>query len=149
MITYRAALDVPVDLLRFVTRPLITERRLRAPRPGAGPRPRHHRRPRPPPARPLPRRRPRNAGPGRLRLRGHRDRHPRPGEEPCENQELDAGNKTRNSLLRGLRFQGERGFALLTQRWTVLQHTTASPRSITQIVRAALVLTKFEHKYIS
>jgi len=29
----------------------------------------------------------------------------------------------------------------LTRCWTGLQHTTASPRNITQIVRAALVLT--------
>jgi hypothetical protein len=29
VITYRATLDVPVELLRFVTRLLITERRLR------------------------------------------------------------------------------------------------------------------------
>jgi hypothetical protein len=72
-----------------------------------------------------------------------------PVKNPGGNQELDAGNKTRNSLLRGLRFQGERGFALLTQRWTALQHTTASPRNITQIVRAALVLTQFEHKYLN
>ena len=43
----------------------------------------------------------------------------------------------------------ERGFALLTQRWALLQHTTASPRQLTQIVRAALVLTQFEHKYIT
>jgi hypothetical protein len=71
-----------------------------------------------------------------------------PVKNPGGNQELDPGTRTRNSLLRGLRFQGERGFALLSQRWAVLQHTTASPRSITQIVRAALVLTQFEHKYI-
>jgi hypothetical protein len=72
-----------------------------------------------------------------------------PVKNPGENQELDAGNKTRNALLRSLRFQAERGFALLTQRWTALQHTTASPRGITQIVRAALVLTQFEHKYLN
>jgi hypothetical protein len=71
-----------------------------------------------------------------------------PVKNPGGNQELDPGTRTRNSLLRGLRFQGERGFALLSQRWTVLQHTTASPRSITETVRAALVLTQFEHKYI-
>jgi hypothetical protein len=68
-------------------------------------------------------------------------------KNPGGNQELDPG--TRDSLLRSLRFQGEHGFALLTQRWTALQHTTASPRHITQIVRAALVLTQFEHKYLS
>ena len=71
-----------------------------------------------------------------------------PVKSPGGSQELAPGNQARNSLLRGLRFQGERGFALLTQRWALLQHTTASPRQLTQIVRAALVLTQFEHKYI-
>ena len=52
-----------------------------------------------------------------------------PVKNPGGNQELDPGTRTRNSLLRGLRFQGERGFALFTQRWTVLQHTTASSRA--------------------
>ena len=69
-------------------------------------------------------------------------------KSPGGSQELAPDNQARNSLLRGLRFQGERGFALLTQRWALLQHTTASPRQLTQIVRAALVLTQFEHKYI-
>ena len=72
-----------------------------------------------------------------------------PVKNPGGSQELAPDNRTRNALLRGLRFQGERGFALLTQRWTALQHTTASPRQLTQIVRAALVLTQFEHKYLS
>ena len=72
-----------------------------------------------------------------------------PFKNPPGNQELDAGARTRNMLLRDLRCRGERGFALLTQRWTALQHTTASPRQLTQIVRAALVLTQFEHKYLS
>jgi DDE superfamily endonuclease len=72
-----------------------------------------------------------------------------PVKNPPGSQELSTGNRARNSLLRGLRFQGERGFALLTQRWTLLQHTTASPRQLTQIVRAALVLTQFEHKYLN
>jgi DDE superfamily endonuclease len=72
-----------------------------------------------------------------------------PAKGPGGSQQLAPGNRARNALLRGLRFQGERGFALLTQRWTALQHTTASPRQLTQIVRAALVLTQFEHKYLS
>jgi len=72
-----------------------------------------------------------------------------PVKNPGGSQDLAPGSRTRNALLRGLRFQGERGFALLTQRWTALQHTTASPRQLTQIVRAALVLTQFEHKYLS
>jgi hypothetical protein len=72
-----------------------------------------------------------------------------PVKNPPGNQQLDPGTKTRNSLLRGLRSQGERGFALLTQRWTTLERITASPRKTTEIVRAALVLTQFEHKYIT
>jgi hypothetical protein len=56
--------------------------------------------------------------------------------------------RTRNLLLRGLRCQAERGFALLTRRWAALQHVTASPSRITEITRAALVLTHWEHKYL-
>jgi hypothetical protein len=44
---------------------------------------------------------------------------------------------------------GERGFALLTGRWRTLQHITASPSKIGDIVRAALVLTHFERGYIT
>jgi hypothetical protein len=72
-----------------------------------------------------------------------------PVRQPADGRDLDISTRTRNALQRSLRCLGERGFALLSQRWAVLQHTTASPRSITQIVRAALVLTQFEHKYIS
>ena len=72
-----------------------------------------------------------------------------PVKNPPGNQRLDLDTKTRNSLLRGLRSQGERGFALLTQRWTTLQRITASPRRTTDIVRAALALTQFEHKYLT
>jgi hypothetical protein len=71
-----------------------------------------------------------------------------PFKNPAGNQELDAGARTRNALLRDLRCRGERGFALLTQRWAALKHITASPSRITEITRAALVLTQFEHKYI-
>jgi hypothetical protein len=70
-----------------------------------------------------------------------------PVKSPAGNQELDIGTRTRNSLLRGLRYQGERGFALLTQRWATLQRLTASPRRATEIVRAARILTQSEHKY--
>lgn len=48
-----------------------------------------------------------------------------------------------------LRCRGERGFALLTQRRAALQHIIAGPGRTTEITRAALVLTQFEHKYIS
>ncbi len=54
----------------------------------------------------------------------------------------------RNALIRSLRDLGERGFALLTQRWTTLQNVTASPSRIGDIAKAALVLVQFEHKMI-
>jgi hypothetical protein len=72
-----------------------------------------------------------------------------PVKNPAGNQELDIQTRTRNALLRDLRCRGERGFALLTQRWAALQHITADPDRTTEITRAALVLTQFEHKYIS
>jgi DDE superfamily endonuclease len=62
--------------------------------------------------------------------------------------EPDLNARTRNALQRSLRCRGERGFALLTKRWAALQHITASPSRITDITRAALVLTQYEHKYI-
>ncbi len=64
-------------------------------------------------------------------------------------QELDINNRTRNALQRSLRCLGERGFAVLTGRWRALQHVTASPSKIGDIARAALVLTHFEHGYIT
>jgi hypothetical protein len=72
-----------------------------------------------------------------------------PVKNPSGNQEPDIDTRTRNALLRDLRCRGERGFALLTQRWAALQHITADPDRTTEIIRAALVLTQFEHKYIS
>jgi hypothetical protein len=63
--------------------------------------------------------------------------------------ELDIDTKTRNALLRSLRYQGERGFALLSQRWRAIQHASLSPTTIGDIVKSALVLTQFEHKMIS
>ena len=64
-------------------------------------------------------------------------------------KELDINNRTRNALLRSLRCLGERGFALLSQRWKTLQNVTASPSEIGPIARAALVLTLFEHKRLT
>lgn len=64
---------------------------------------------------------------------------------PGRDKVLDADNLAYNALLRGLRCLGERGFALLTGRWRTLRHITASPRKIGDIVKAALVLTHFEH----
>jgi hypothetical protein len=63
--------------------------------------------------------------------------------------DLDADTKTRNALLRSLRYQGERGFALMSQRWRTIQHVTVSPTTIGDIIKSALVLTQFEHKMIS
>jgi len=60
--------------------------------------------------------------------------------------ELDIGTRTRNALLRSLRYQGERGFALMSQRWRAIQHVSLSPTTIGDIARSALVLTQFEHK---
>jgi hypothetical protein len=68
-----------------------------------------------------------------------------PYKQPAGDQELDVDNRTYNTLLRGLRCKGERGFAVLTGRWRALHHTTASPSKIGHIVKAALVLTHFEH----
>ena len=70
-----------------------------------------------------------------------------PVKQPEDGRELDLGNRSRNALQRSLRCLGERAFALLTQRWRALQHVTASPSKITQIARAALVLTHYEHGY--
>ncbi len=63
--------------------------------------------------------------------------------------DLDINTKTRNALLRSLRYQGERGFALMSQRWRAIQRVTVSPTTIGDIVKSALVLTQFEHKMIS
>jgi DDE superfamily endonuclease len=62
---------------------------------------------------------------------------------------LDMDTRTRNALLRSLRYQGERGFALMSQRWRALQHVMVSPTTIGDIAKAALVLVQFEHKMIS
>jgi hypothetical protein len=71
-----------------------------------------------------------------------------PVKQSKDGYELDPDTRTYNRLLRGLRCLGERGFALLTQRWTTLQHVMLSPRRIGRIARAALVLTHFEHRII-
>ncbi len=72
-----------------------------------------------------------------------------PVKRPSGTQELDPDTRTRNALLRSVRCLGERGFALLTQRWTTLQNVTASPSRIGDIAKAALVLVQFEHKMIT
>jgi DDE superfamily endonuclease len=72
-----------------------------------------------------------------------------PVKQPTGGGELDVNTRTRNAIQRSLRCLGERGFALLTGRWRTLQHITASPSKIGDIVRAALVLTHFEYGYIT
>jgi hypothetical protein len=42
----------------------------------------------------------------------------------------------------------ERGFALLVLWWKTLQHVIISPRRITDLASATLVLTHSEHKMI-
>lgn len=71
-----------------------------------------------------------------------------PFKKPADGRRLGIDNRTYNRLLRSLRGIGERGFALLTTRWRVLQHVTACPQKIGDIANAALVLTHFEHRYI-
>jgi hypothetical protein len=66
-----------------------------------------------------------------------------------KNAALDDDTQTYNKLLRSIRCLGERGFALLTQRWKTLQSVTCCPRKITLIARACLVLVHFEHKMIT
>jgi hypothetical protein len=63
--------------------------------------------------------------------------------------DLDIDVRTRDALLRSLRYQGERGFAVMSQRWRVLQRVMVSPTTIGDIVKSALVLTQFEHQMIS
>jgi DDE superfamily endonuclease/Helix-turn-helix of DDE superfamily endonuclease len=71
-----------------------------------------------------------------------------PLKQPADGRRLAVDNRAYNMLLRSLRCLGERGFALLTGRWYSLRHTTASPRIVGDIVRAALVLTQFEYRYL-
>jgi len=72
-----------------------------------------------------------------------------PVQKPAGGRDPDISTRTRNALQRPLRCLGERGFALLTGRWRTLRHITASPSKIGDIARAALVLTHFEHGYIT
>jgi hypothetical protein len=64
-------------------------------------------------------------------------------------EHLDIANRSYNALLRGMRALGERGFALLGGRWKTLQRITISPERVGDLVKAALVLTQFEHRMIA
>ena len=72
-----------------------------------------------------------------------------PVKQPTDSKPLAVDNRAYNRLLRGLRWQGERGFAILVGRWKALRHTTISPRRIGDVVAAALHLTHFEYKYLT
>lgn len=72
-----------------------------------------------------------------------------PYKQPTDGRHLAVDNRTYNLLLRSMRCLGERGFAILTGRWRTLRHTTASPRKLGDIVRAALHLTHFEYRYLT
>lgn len=71
-----------------------------------------------------------------------------PVKQPADGKRLAIDNRAYNRLLRGLRCQGERGFAILLGRWKTLRHSTISPRRISDIVTAAVHLTHFEYKYL-
>ena len=72
-----------------------------------------------------------------------------PTKQPADGKALAVANRSVNRLLRGLRWQGERGFAILTGRWKTLRHNTISPRRIGDVVAAALHLTHFEYRHLN
>ncbi|TDC57593.1 IS5/IS1182 family transposase [Actinomadura sp. GC306] len=72
-----------------------------------------------------------------------------PFKNPADGNVLSIDDRCRNRLQRFLRCRGERGFALVGERWTALKHTTLSPGRIGDLVRSAHVLTLFEHRRIS
>jgi DDE superfamily endonuclease len=71
-----------------------------------------------------------------------------PVKQPADSKPLATDNRAYNRLLRGLRWQGERGFAILIGRWKTPRHTTVSPRRVGDIVAAAMHLTHVEYKYL-
>lgn len=72
-----------------------------------------------------------------------------PTKQPADGKPLAIANRSINRLLRGLRRQGERCFAILVSRWKALRHSTISPRRIDDVVAAALHLTHFEYRHLS
>lgn len=70
-----------------------------------------------------------------------------PVAKPLRGQpELTEDIRCYNTILRGLRAQVERAFALLFGTWKALRHVTMSPRRIGTLMQAALVLTQYDHK---
>ena len=63
-------------------------------------------------------------------------RRARPGARNPARGDLDIDTKTRNALLRSLRYQGERGFALMKQRWRAIQYVSVS--MLAGVVRGCL-----------
>ena len=63
--------------------------------------------------------------------------------------ELGIDTKTRNALLRSLRYRGERGFAVMSQRRRALQHVMVSPATIGDLTKSVLVPVQFGHKTIT
>jgi hypothetical protein len=100
---------------------------------------------RPPRGPPLPEKGP---DPHRLRLRRRWRRSPRAREKTPQRRTRHQ-HENRNMLLRGARYQGERAFALMSQRWRAIRHVSADPSQIGDIAKSVLVLTQFEHKMIS
>lgn len=72
-----------------------------------------------------------------------------PTKQPTDGKPLAVANRSVNRLLRGLRWQGERGFAILVGRWKTPRHGTISPRRIGDVVAAALHLTHFEYRCLN
>ncbi|WP_225991280.1 transposase family protein [Actinomadura montaniterrae] len=72
-----------------------------------------------------------------------------PAKQPADGQALDIDTRSYNMLLRALRCLGERGFALLTQRWRTLQHITASRRKIGNIAKAASCSSTPKHGHLT
>lgn len=71
-----------------------------------------------------------------------------PYKQPADGRPLAVKHRVYNATLRSMRCLGERGFAILVGRWRTLRHSTASPRQVGNIVRAALHLTHFEYRYL-
>jgi hypothetical protein len=60
--------------------------------------------------------------------------------------EPDINAETRSTLPGGLRCRGERGVAVMSQRWRATQHATVGPAPAGGIMKAAPVLTQTGHK---
>lgn len=58
-----------------------------------------------------------------------------PVKKPAGGGELGLDAKKRNALLRSLRYQGERGFALMSLRWPTLPASHAHPGKIRDITK--------------